>query len=344
MKNYPLSENSACLITDRLTRKYLCGLDLSEGILIFSNKSTMFTDARYYSGVKDSFINAGVQIKLYASSTEIKDYLLSSGVKTLYLDYSRTTVKEYNSYLAWGFEVLDASDILSEMRSIKTEKELSVLKKACAIAENAVNQAFKSVKVGMTELELKDMIERLMATYGAEGPSFDTIVAFGKNGAVPHHETGDTVLENDMPILVDTGAMVGGYCSDITRTAFFGKPTEKFIKAYNAVLTANLLAIENITDGTLTSVADGYARKYLESQNLGEYFTHSLGHGVGLEIHEFPTLSKRAEKPLKNGMVFTIEPGVYFDGEFGIRIEDTVCLENGKVERLFTDSKELLIL
>ena len=344
MKKYPLNAKSACLITDRLTRQYLSGVDLAEGVFIFSDKSVMFTDARYYSGVKDAFISKGVEIELYTSPSEIKDYLLSTGVKTLYLDYSRTTVKEYQSYGEWGVELLDASDILSEMRSIKTEEELTDIKTACDIAERAVSQAFKLVKVGITELELKDEIERLMVSYGAESSSFDTIVALGQNGAVPHHQTGTTVLQNNMPILVDMGAKVNGYCSDITRTAFFGKPTEKFIKAYQAVLTANNLAIENITDGTLTCVADGYARDYLESQGLKEYFTHSLGHGVGLEIHEFPTLSKRTNSQLKNGMVFTIEPGVYFDGEFGIRIEDTVLLKNGKVERLFTDTKELLIL
>jgi Xaa-Pro aminopeptidase len=140
------------------------------------------------------------------------------------------------------------------------------------------------------------------------------------------------------------GCKVNGYCSDITRTAFFGKPSKKFIDCYNAVLNANQIAIENIGEKTLTDKADAFARDYLKEQGVGEFFTHSLGHGVGLEIHEYPTLSPKKSQVLENGMVFTIEPGVYFDGEFGIRIEDTVTLESGKIKRLFNDSKELLIL
>ena len=195
----------------------------------------------------------------------------------------------------------------------------------------------------MTEIELRDAIEKNVKNLGGE-TAFDTIVAFGANSAVPHHETDSTKLTLNSPILVDMGAKVGGYMSDITRMAFFGTPSEKFCSCYDLVLKANLMALQNITENTLTDVADGYARNVLKDNGLDQYFTHSLGHGVGMEIHEYPTLSKKMSVPLKNGMVFTIEPGVYFDGEFGIRIEDTVLLIDGKVERLFSDDKKLLII
>jgi Xaa-Pro aminopeptidase len=201
----------------------------------------------------------------------------------------------------------------------------------------------EEVKEGVTELELKEKLLTFYGELGAQGESFDTIVAFGKNSAVPHHQTGVTVLERGMPILIDTGCLVDGYASDFTRTVYFGKPTKEFISAYNAVKQANEYAIENIKDGTYTDQADGYARAVLKKYGLEEYFTHSLGHGLGLEIHEYPTLSIKRKDRLENKMLFTIEPGVYFDGKFGIRIEDTVLLD-GKAERLYTDKKDLIIL
>ena len=196
----------------------------------------------------------------------------------------------------------------------------------------------------MTELELKDIIENYILEFGGEGTSFDTIVAFSKNSAVPHHKTGSTVLENDMPMLIDMGARYNGYCSDITRTFFFGNPSKEFISCYDAVLKANITAEQNIKCGTATDVADEFARNFLKEKGLAEYFTHSLGHGLGLEIHEYPTLSFRKKDILTENMLFTIEPGVYLENKFGIRIEDTVLLTKDGVKRLFTDSKELKII
>ena len=138
--------------------------------------------------------------------------------------------------------------------------------------------------------------------------------------------------------------MVNGYCSDITRTYFYGKPNEKFLTCYNSVKDANLLALDKIKEGMEVSFADSIAREYLESKGLKEYFTHSLGHGVGLAIHEQPYLSKKGVGTFQENMAFTIEPGVYFDGEFGIRIEDTAILKNSKAQRLYSDSKELIVI
>jgi Xaa-Pro aminopeptidase len=132
--------------------------------------------------------------------------------------------------------------------------------------------------------------------------------------------------------------------SDITRTVFFGEPDQEFIDRYRAVLYANVIAEQKIVAGVTAKEADAFARDYLKEEGLAEYFTHSLGHGVGYEIHEFPTLSKRCEEKLKENMVFTVEPGVYFDGQYGIRIEDTVVMKNGRVSRLFSDDKSLYIV
>lgn len=344
MIKLPCQKNCAYLFTDYLTRKYLTGYSLDEGFLISDKDLCCFVDARYYLMVKPELEELGVKTMLYKSLQDIKGYLKEQGIKKLYLNFEKTTLTEYQSYKELKVKLVDGSKALKLARSIKTEYELEQIKKACDIAQTAYASAISKVKKGMTELELKDLIVTEMINLGAECESFDTIVAFGKNSAVPHHRTGESKLEDNSVILVDTGCMVNGYCSDITRTAYFGKPSEKFLSVYNAVLSANLTAIDNITDGTNALDADAYARNLLKDKGYGENFTHSLGHGVGLEIHEFPTLSPKKSDDLSNGMVFTIEPGAYFDGEFGVRIEDTVALINGKVERLFNDSKELKII
>ena len=343
MKDFVFGKNQAGLITDYVTRKYLTGVDISEGVVILTDKITCFTDARYFYAAKPVLENVGVTALLLKGFESVSEYLVQNGIDTLYIDYSRATVKEYKEYRK-KFKVKDLTSKLERARSVKSEKELALIEKACVIAQKAYHDAIKTVKKGITETQLKNTIEKNMVKFGASGPAFPTIVAFGANSAVPHHETGETVLEDNMPILVDMGCSVEGYLSDLTRTAFFGTPTGRFLSCYDAVKKANELAIEKITQGTDTYTADCYARSYLKEKGLDEYFTHSLGHGVGMEVHEFPTLSPRKKDKLKNGMVFTIEPGVYFDGDFGIRIEDTVVLSSGKVKRLFSDSKELIIL
>lgn len=344
MKNFKFDNKNACLVFDDLTSEYLIGAPLEEGYLVVADKKTCFIDARSYLGVKDALIKKGVEVRLFKTISYIKDFLTEIGTENLYLDFSKVSVKKYNEILSFGFKIKDAEEILNSLRAIKNEDEKNDLKTACEIAQKALYKALESVKVGISELELKGEIEKNIIDFGASEPSFQTIVAFGKNGAIPHHKSGQTVLEKDKPILIDMGAKYNGYCSDITRTIFFGEPSQKFLDCYNAVLLANETAIKNIKCGTTTCEADAFARNVLTENGLGEYFTHSLGHGVGIEIHEFPFLSPRQNQELKENMVFTIEPGVYLENEFGIRIEDTVLLTHKGVKRLFTDSKELKIL
>lgn len=336
--------DGVALITDRLTRKYLTGVDVAEGYLVVGKEIAYFTDARYFYAAKEKLFGVSVSAKLYLGQEDLISFIKEVGAKTLFIDYTKTTVKEYQDYKAFGIDIKDCSALLDSLRSIKTEDEINYIKKACEIVETAVHTVLKTIKIGDREIDIKDRIETEMIKLGAQGASFDTIVAFGKNSAVPHHETGETKLQPNSVILIDTGAVYNGYCSDITRTVFFGTPTNKFIACYDAVLEANERAEKEITSGIKTDLADKIARDALKEKGFDKYFTHSLGHGVGLEIHEHPTLSPKKSTELKDGTVFTIEPGVYFDGEFGIRIEDTVMLKDGKVKRLFSDSKELIIL
>lgn len=336
---------TAYLITDPLNRKYLTGVDIAEGFLFVQNDNKVcFTDARYFYQAKQMLSLVNVEARLYAGQESLSEFVKEQNIETLFVDYSRTTVKEFEEYKKFVACIKDCSTELEKVRAIKSEEEISLIKKACEIAQNAYHQEIVKVKEGITELDLKKAIEKAMIKMGASAPAFDIIVAFGENGAVPHHQTGNTKLKKNMPILIDMGANYNGYLSDLTRTAFFGSPCEKFLRCYKAVLDANLLAEEKIRAGMTTFTADSIARNHLKEQDLDKYFTHSLGHGVGLEIHEYPALSPRKQDIIENGMVVTIEPGVYLDGEFGIRIEDTVLIKDGKVERLFTDSKQLKIL
>ncbi len=344
MKNYPFSNQNACLVLDDLTSQYFIGAPLEEGYLVVADAKTCFIDARSFAGVKDNLISAGVNVKLLKDVSDVKEFLTEIKAKNLYLDFSRTSVKKYKEFLLWGFNVLDSEQLINQMRAIKTQSEIDKTIIACEIAEKALYAGLESISEGMTELELKAIIEKKVIEFGGEGVSFDTIVAFGKNSAIPHHKSNDTKLKLDMPILIDMGAKYQGYSSDITRTVFFGKPSKEFVDKYNAVLKANLTAEKSIKVGDMTDVADGYARGELEQKGLAKYFTHSLGHGIGLEVHEYPTLSPKRKDELKENMIFTIEPGVYFDGEYGIRIEDTVLLTKEGIKRLFRDDKELMII
>jgi Xaa-Pro aminopeptidase len=185
-----------------------------------------------------------------------------------------------------------------------------------------------------------------MRKEGASGTSFDTIVAFGENSSVPHHETGERRLKFGDIVLIDFGCKYNGYCSDCTRTFLFGDDGkhEEFKKAYAHVLKAHMLVKEKLTPEMGCRQADGIAREYLKEQGLDKYFTHSLGHGIGINIHEYPTVSPKSDSILKNGMVFSDEPGVYLEGKFGIRIEDTITLKGGKVISLTDTDKNLIIL
>ena len=198
----------------------------------------------------------------------------------------------------------------------------------------------------MTETEVAAILEYNMKVLGAYSTSFDTIVAFGAHAAVPHHETGATKLKFGDEILMDFGCKVNGYCSDITRTFLFGDDGKhgEFKKAYQAVLTAHNLVKETAKAGMTGKEIDAIARDFLDKAGYGKLFTHSLGHGIGLNIHEYPSISPKGETIVTDGMVFSDEPGVYAAGEYGIRIEDTVAFQGGKIVSFMTKTDRNLVI
>ncbi len=220
--------------------------------------------------------------------------------------------------------ILDANKQLERMRVIKSDYEISLMKKSASIAIKAFNSL--EIKPGMTEREITNKLEFKMRELGADGPSFPTIVASGPNSFNAHHiNTDRRVTEGDI-LLMDFGARYMGYCSDMTRTFFMGKPPENFLSRYDAVLNAQLRALDYIKEGATFEKPDIEARKVLKEAGLLEYYVHSLGHGVGIDIHEFLRLLVGKKGRLMEGMVVTDEPGVYIRGWGGIRIEDTVLV------------------
>lgn len=324
-------------------RQYLTGISTSFGYVL-SDKSgnTFYTDTRYLEAASAALKGTDIAVKKYESSLEslLKDY------KEVAVPLSRTTYLEYQRLESWGLKIVDSEKAFTDAMSIKQQYELDLIQKACEITDKAFVALLDKIKEGMSENEIAAELEYLMRKLGASGTSFDTIVAFGKNSSVPHHETGDTILKFGDIILIDFGCKVGGYCSDCTRTFLFGDDRKHgdFIKAYEHVLKAHMLVKEHVTDGTTGRDADAVARDYLKENGLDTYFTHSLGHGIGVNIHEFPNLSPKSEHVVKNGMVFSDEPGVYFEGDFGIRIEDTVALKDGKIISLTDSDKKLTII
>ena len=247
-------------------------------------------------------------------------------------------------FMLTGLTVFNVFQLTAAM-CVKTEEELACIRKACEIAEAAYTELLGLLKEGMSENETAGLLEYLMRKHGAFDRSFETIAAFGKNTSVPHHASCGDKLAKGMPVLLDFGCVYGGYCSDITRTFLFGDNGDtEFKEVYGRVLEAHMLAAEGIRAQMTGIQADAFARDHLKKYGLDKFFTHSLGHGIGVNIHEAPYLSARSGNILADGMVFSIEPGVYFEGKVGIRIEDSVTLENGRVQSLMKTDKRLTVL
>lgn len=324
-------------------RQYLTGIETSFGYVLTDKNGTVFyTDARYLEGAAAALKGTDISVKKFEAPLEN----LLKGYKEIAIPLSRTAYPEYRRLEDLSLKITDSEPAFNEAMSVKQAYELNYIKKACEITDKAFNSLLPRIKEGATENDIAAELEYLMRKNGASGTSFATIVAFGENSSVPHHETGARKLKHGDVILIDFGCKYGGYCSDCTRTFLYGddKKHGDFIKTYEQVLTAHMLVKEQVTDGFTCRQADAVARDYLKKHGLDKYFTHSLGHGIGINIHEYPTLSPNSDAVLKDGMVFSDEPGVYFEGKFGIRIEDTVTLKDGKILSLTNSDKKLTVL
>ncbi len=324
--------------------RYITGMEPENGLAIVDKDgTTLYTDMRYMEAAEKLLQGTDVTPVLYKQEEILKRITKYESVG---ISFDQITHSEYVTLENAGAKLVNIDEAYVKAMSVKNEWELANIAKACEIAELAFNELLPEIKAGMTESEIAALLEYKMRKHGAQGLAFDTIVAFGAHAAVPHHETGNTKLCFGDEILIDFGCRVNGYCSDITRTFLFGDDGkhEEFKKAYACVLTAHELAKEKIVAGMTGKEADAVARDYLKEKGYGELFTHSLGHGLGLNVHEKPTLSPKGLQVLEDGMVFSDEPGVYVAGEYGIRIEDTVTLKDGKIMSFMSKTDRNLII
>ncbi|MBR6703120.1 MAG: aminopeptidase P family protein [Clostridia bacterium] len=325
--------------------RYITGCEPENGcVIVDKTGTTLYTDMRYMEAVEKFLRGTDVTPVLY-NQKELLNRL--SSYQSVGISFNQTAHIEYLTSENAGVKMVNVDDALIKAMSVKNEWELANIQKACTLAEDAFLALLPEIKEGMTEKEVSALLEYNMQRMGAQGLAFDSIVAFGAHASVPHHETGTTKLKFGDEILIDFGCKVNGYCSDITRTFLFGddKKHAEFKKAYEAVLGAHNLVQERLVSGMTGGEADAIARNYLTENGYGKLFTHSLGHGIGLNVHEAPYARPNYANILSDGMVFSDEPGVYQAGEFGIRIEDTITLEKGKVKSfMFKTDKKLVIL
>lgn len=328
---YAVCGADALFLEQDFLRRYVTGFYSTDGYVVYDGEvCTFVADARYFEAAQNALAGSFVTVKegTYAAAME-----LVRGKKTLGAPFPYISRAASDRLEGEGFALVDCMPALRTAMKVKSEAEISLIGQACDIAEEGLLATLPRLKEGMTERELAAVLEYEMRMRGAEGVSFETIVAFGAGSSVPHHETGDTKLRFGDVVLIDYGCKKGGYCSDCTRTFLFGDDGkhEEFKAHYALVLEAHELAKARIVAGMTGKEADEIARGYFREHGLDGAFTHSLGHGIGLEIHEHPMLSPKSEEVLLDGMVFSDEPGLYFAGKYGIRIEDSVTLKGGKV-------------
>jgi len=235
-----------------------------------------------------------------------------------------------------------AGEIVGELRQCKSNLEADKMRKASRTSDKALENILPHIKAGMTESEIRDMLEAEMKKLGATGPAFQTIIGSGPNSAQCHYGTGDRVLQDGDALVMDFGCLVDNYCADMTRTIVIGEASDKLKSVYGILKRAQQYAIDKVKPGIKASEVDFAARKYITDKGYGEYFIHRTGHGIGLEVHELPYITETSEVILKPGMVFSIEPGIYLDGEFGLRIEDLVMVTEDGAEVLNQFTKELI--
>jgi Xaa-Pro aminopeptidase len=326
---------------------YLSGFTGSNGaLLVTPRRRLLFTDPRYTLQAGQE-TDCEVRTARKALLTEVASAIRRLKLKRLAYEPARMTCEamhEFEAALPLGTVLVPVTEWIERQRMVKSPTEIDAIRRSVRVNSEAYEQVMTMVKPGMSERDIAAELEYRMRRLGAEKPSFETIVASGKRTALPHAQPTSARLKPRDMLLVDMGAFLDGYASDMTRTAFVGTPTRKAEAVYAAVLEAQLTAIEAVRPGLEAYKVDQAARRVLREFDLDDLFTHSTGHGLGLEIHEPPRLGRRDRTLLEVGMAITIEPGVYHEDFGGIRIEDTVLVTATGCEVLTPTSKELRVL
>ncbi|UDI78194.1 aminopeptidase P family protein [Staphylococcus taiwanensis] len=335
----------ALVILSDYNRRYLSDFTGTSGaLLITRNYQKLITDFRYIDQATKQANHFEIVKRSGGLIEELISLINHDNLKKVGFEGHLVSYDTFQLLNQSNANFISIGETIEDLRQIKTTDEIDKIKIAAKIVDDTYNYILKTAKAGMTEKELKAKLESKMLELGADGPSFDTIVASGHRGALPHGVASDKVIEKGDMITLDFGAYYQGYCSDITRTFAIGEPDAKMREIYDIVLKSQIKAINEIKPGMSVSEADALSRSYIESNGYGAEFGHSLGHGIGLDIHEGPLLSKNAKGTVQVNNCVTIEPGIYVEGLGGVRIEDDILITENGCEVFTKCTKDLIIL
>ncbi len=345
----------ALLITHLPNVRYLCGFTGSAGVLLISeSKSVFFTDGRYTAQARAEVKAAKLVIARKAPLTTVADWMSTHvtsarratpfkiGIESEHMTVAARSTLARN--LPSGFRLRPTSSLVERARVVKDEDEIACLRSAVMFGAGLFDRALEVIRPGVREAEVAAEMEYAARKAGAEAMSFETIIASGERSALPHGRASQAAIPGEGFVVCDFGVILSGYCSDMTRTVYVGRPSAEARGVYQEVKQAQQAALDAVGPGISVGEVDRAARKSLYKSGLAKYFTHSTGHGVGLEIHEAPRVAASQSEVLRPGMVITVEPGVYIPGKWGVRIEDMVVVTERGCEVLTPTSKELVTI
>lgn len=335
----------ALIVDNPIDLFYLCGLELSLGrLLVTSQQASLFVDGRY---LEDCQENCPFTV-LDSKDKAFYQYIEAQKIQSLAFD---SAFNSHENYLELQKQLKCTLKTwpqpLKNLRVQKDPEEIAILREAAELGSKGFDLGLSLLKEGVSEEEIARKIEIFWKEQGAISPSFDINVSFGKNSSKPHHRASSQKLEKGQIVLFDIGVNYRHYASDMTRTLFFGPPQAKLAEIYEVVLEAQEKSLALCKQGTRLKELDQASRGHIQKKGFGQYYPHSLGHGIGLEVHEFPGIREEhpdSENTLVEGMVFTVEPGIYLPGLGGVRIEDSVCVLGTGHENFSQRSKELLVI
>jgi len=341
----------AVLLTGQANRFYASGFFTPgrDATALITRKDAVFlTDARYTEAAERCL--EGIELREVKPGctlmSQLQDLVFLKGIRCLGFEDAALTVREYQRFQKElpKCRFFPASAALAKLRQSKDAGELAAMETAQRIAERALEDILKEIRPGVTEKEIAARIQYLMLHYGASDMSFDPIVVSGVNGSLPHGVPSEKEIQAGEFVTMDFGCVFGGYCSDMTRTVAVGSVTEEMKRVYNTVLKAQEAGISAAKAGVTGKSVDAAARDVIREAGYGDYFTHSFGHGVGVEIHEAPNASSANDSPLPAGAVISAEPGIYIPGKLGVRIEDVIIITPEGCKNLTKAPKELIVL
>ena len=335
-----ISDNEIVLISSYPNIFYYSGFSSEDAVVVISkNRQILFTDSRYTIQAKNEAADYEI-----SDISKMKDVIKSMSEEYMCFEEDVISVKEFSSFQNYSKKLKPYSEEIKKPRRIKDEYEISKIKEAQRLCDDAFLYILGRIKEGVTEIEIASELEYFIRKNGAQKMSFDTICASGIRSAMPHAVASDKIIKNGDFVTLDFGCVLDGYCSDMTRTIVVKNANDKQKEIYQIVKNAQENALKNIKAGLVSRVCDAFARDVINDGGYKNYFGHSTGHSVGIEIHELPGLSPKSDEILQEGNVVSVEPGIYIENFGGVRIEDLVQITSENIINLTNSGKELLII